>query len=101
MLERPFSSAYDPDAARLVLSGSVDELAAPVFRDALAAALSASPQGLEVDLSDVDYFPSVAVSVLVGVLGPSAPAPQPELVAAPGTIAQRVLELCGLPHRTV
>ena len=100
MLERPFSSAYDPDAARLVLSGSVDELAAPVFRDDLAAALSASPQGLEVDLSDVDYFPSVAVSALIKALRQDGDAASSELLAAPGTVAQRVLQICGLPHRT-
>lgn len=98
MHERPFSAAYEPGTSTLTVGGAVDELAAPTFRDDLAAALAAGPGPVVVDLTDVDYLPSVAVSVLVAAL--AAGGTPLELRATRGSIAQRVLELCGLPHRT-
>lgn len=101
MHERPFSSAYEPGTSTLTVGGAVDELAAPAFRDQLDAALAAGPGPVVVDLTDVDYLPSVAVSVLVTALAAASPdTPAIALRAARGSIAQRVLELCGLPHRT-
>jgi anti-anti-sigma factor len=99
MHERPFSAAYEPGTSTLTVGGAVDELAAPTFRDDLAAALAAGPGPVVVDLTEVDYLPSVAVSVLVAALAAKGGG-APVLRAARGTIAQRVLELCGLPHRT-
>lgn len=100
MHERPFSSAYDAGTSTLTICGAVDELAAPTFRADLAAATAAGGAGpVVVDLTEVDYLPSVAVSVLVSALG-GPEGSVPVLRATRGTIAQRVLEMCGLPHRT-
>jgi len=98
MPERPLSSTFDPETSTLVVSGVIDELAAAEFTAAVAAALDGASAPVVVDLSDVDYFPSVAVSALI-----EAVRPHPDrytLLARQGTIAQRVLHLCGLPHRT-
>ena len=48
-----------------------------------------------VDLSDVDFMPSMAIGVLVGALKRSEGRIQ--LVAAEQTIARQLLKICGLP----
>lgn len=102
MQERPFSSTFHPATQTLAVAGAVDELARSAFRSDLAAAAAQCPEVLVVDLTEVDYFPSVAVSVLVDLMKNDGTGPaKVELRAGAGTIAQRVLQLCGLPHRTV
>lgn len=96
MQERPLSSAYDPDTRTLAFSGTVDETSLDVFRADIAAA--GTP--VVIDLSDVDYFPSVAIAALVGATRSDDGSASSELLAAEGTVAQRVLRICGLPHRT-
>jgi anti-anti-sigma factor len=98
MEERPFSATSSPGL--LTVSGSVDEYAVIALRNALREQTQDHTQSLSVDLTDADYLPSVAVSVLVAAMraceqhGSSL-----SLVAAPGTIAQRVLMVCALPYR--
>ena len=100
MSERPYSSTYDPETRSVAVSGAVDELSESSFRADLLAAEGGG--GLAaVDLGDVDYFPSVAVSGLIAALKAQKEkgAPMAEVVVADGCVAQRVLELCAIPHR--
>ena len=100
MQERPYSSQYDARTRAVAVSGAIDELSEATFRADLLAAEDGS--GLAaVDLSDVDYFPSVAVSGLVATLKTQKErgSQMAEVVVSDGCVAQRVLELCAIPHR--
>ena len=100
MEERPLTISVDPDTRTLYVSGEVDELSAIALREALEKHSNGFTDDLVVDLSDVDFLPSMGVGVLAvasrtaGERGSAI-----ELVAVKGTIAQQVLHICGLPHR--
>lgn len=98
MRERPMSSSLDTGTATLSFSGTVDETAVAALSSDIAAGLADCDGTLVIDLSDVDYFPSAAVSALVKATRDDES--RVELLAAEGSIVQRVLHLCGLPHRT-
>lgn len=95
MEELPFAAAWSADGTRLTLSGVVGEQSTHALREAL---LSGVP-GVDavVDLTAVQYLPSVAISVLVRAQD-SAAYPI-EFAARRNTIAQRVLAIAGVPHR--
>jgi anti-anti-sigma factor len=96
-----FAVALDESAGVLAVEGEVDEPAATALRDTLAEATDQYAQGLTVDLSEVLYLPSAAIGVLVVAQQKvRAAGGQLELRAREGTIAQRVLAVCGLPYRT-
>ena len=98
MEERPFSAT--PSPGLLTVSGSVDEYAVMALRNALREQSQEYTTSLSVDLTDADYLPSVAVSVLVAAMRScEQQGAELSLVAAPGTIAQRVLMVCALPYR--
>jgi|RhiMethySRZTD1v2_1073278.scaffolds.fasta_scaffold769462_2 anti-anti-sigma regulatory factor len=94
MEERSFAATMRPDQRTLAVSGSVDELAVDDFRWALHLCMSASDDPI-VDLSDVDFFPSVAVGALIGALRRDRGV---TVVAREGTFAAKVLDVCGIPH---
>lgn len=84
----------------LTVSGSVDEYAVLALRNALREHTDDYRTSLAVDLSDADYLPSVAVSVLVTAMRSAEEnGASLTLVAKDGTIAQRVLLVCALPYR--
>lgn len=96
-----FAVALDESAGVLCVEGEVDEPAATALRDTLAEATGQYAQGLTIDLSDVLYLPSAAIGVLVVAQQKvRASGEQLELLAREGTIAQRVLAVCGLSYRT-
>lgn len=98
MEERPFAATSNPGL--LTVSGSVDEYAVIALRNALREQTEDHTRSLSVDLTDADYLPSVAVSVLVAAMRACEQNDVSlSLVAAPGTIAQRVLMVCALPYR--
>jgi anti-anti-sigma factor len=98
MEERPFSAT--PSPGQLTVSGSVDEYAVIALRNALREQTDDYTASLAVDLTDADYLPSVAVSVLVAAMRSCEQhGAELSLVAARGTIAQRVLMVCALPYR--
>ena len=98
MEERPFAATSSPGL--LTVSGSVDEYAVIALRNALREQTDDYSSSLTVDLTDADYLPSVAVSVLVSAMRAAEQnGAALSLVAAPGTIAQRVLMVCALPYR--
>ena len=94
MDERPFAATMRPDQRTLAVSGSVDELSVDDFRWALHLCMSASDDPI-VDLSDIDFFPSVAVGALIGALRRDRGV---TVVAREGTFAAKVLDVCGIPY---
>lgn len=96
MLERPF--AMEPRGHVLSVSGTVDEFSVLRLRTAISERVARGD--LVIDLSDVDVLPSVGVGVLARSTEEGRRAGRSiTLVAAPDTIAQRVLQVCGLPYR--
>lgn len=95
-----FSTDYDATAQVLTVTGEVDETAAAELRDVIDARTESFARSLTLDLSAVDYLPSAAVGVLARAHQQATAAGQTlELRADEGSIAQRVLLVCGLPHR--
>ena len=100
MDERPLTFTFDEGSRTLRVSGEVDELSGPVLREALQQHSADYSKDLVVDLDDVDFLPSLGVGVLAVALRTAGERGSTlELVAAKGTIAQQVLNICGLPHR--
>lgn len=88
----------------LRVSGVIDDPSLDSFREALGRARAAAGAVVTVDLSEVEYLPAAAISVLASVTSRSdASIREVEaymLLATPGTIAHRVLSMCGMPVRT-
>ncbi|MEO9326152.1 STAS domain-containing protein [Nocardioides sp. C4-1] len=96
-----FATHLDSERSCLTVSGEVDETMADVLLESLRSASDDFTKPLTIDLSAVTYLPSAAVGVLVtSEQKARSHGNQLDLVAARGTIAQRVLEVCALPHRT-
>jgi anti-anti-sigma factor len=97
--ERPFTYEFDDRRSRLVLHGELDEGACLELRSLLAEETSADTPDLAIDLSDLDFLPSAGVGVLAKAKATRArTGAELTFVAADGTIAQRVLTICGLAH---
>lgn len=102
MDEKPYAASYDADQQILFVTGSVDELAGPVFREDLAKHTEQHTQSLVVDLSDVEFFPSLAVGVLAVAMRQSREAgAEIEVRARESGIVARVLTICALPYTEV
>ncbi len=95
MEERPFSTVVGPDGRTLAVSGSVDELAVDDFSRALQQCVNGSSDAVVVDLSDVDFLPSMGIAVLVRAMKPDGGSVT--IVARRGCFAARVLTLCCIP----
>lgn len=94
MHERPFRADYSADDHSLTVSGSVDEMAADGLRSVVLAGIQLAPdRELIIDLTDVDFLPSLALGVLVGARKRGH---RVRLHADEGTVAFRVLTLTGL-----
>ncbi|WP_343904819.1 STAS domain-containing protein [Nocardioides aquiterrae] len=100
MDDTPYAAAYDDAAAVLTVSGSVDELSGPTFRADLEKHSDGFSRDLTVDLSGVDFFPSLAVGVLaVAAKNARNAGHELDVVAVPGSIVARVLTISRLPYR--
>lgn len=100
MPQIPFAVDFDESSAVLTIAGDVDEAESTAIQAAIESHSLGYTRDLSVDLSAVTYLPSVAIGVLAKARQ-AFPSPAGlELVAAAGTIAQRVLVVCALPHRT-
>jgi anti-anti-sigma factor len=98
--ERPLTTSYDDASRTLFVSGSIDELSGGALRDAIDKHSASYTRQLSVDLTDVDFLPSLGVGVLaVAMRTTQENGATLELVAATGTVAQQVLNICGLPYR--
>jgi anti-anti-sigma factor len=99
MIDRPYSSTWDQQARVLRVHGVIDEVSVHAFRADLLASLEVDGS-MTVDLTDVDLFPSVAVGALVaGMKQSTASDSRLDVLVAAGTLPQRVLTICRLPHR--
>jgi anti-anti-sigma factor len=99
--ERPLTFSFEPETRTLFVSGEVDELSGIAFRETIEKHSEAFTRPVVIDLSDVDFLPSLGVGVLaVALRNADEKGTRMELVADKGTIAQQVLNICGLPHRT-
>lgn len=102
MEERAFSYEVTDESGRLVLHGDLDEGAALQVRMLLSDVTQGLTRELVVDLSDVDLLPSSAVGVLANAQDTARKqGANLTFVAADGTIAARVLTICGLPYAAV
>ncbi len=102
MDENPYVSSFDGDQNVLSIAGSVDELAGPAFRDDLAKHSDQHATSLKVDLSRVEFFPSLAVGVLAVAMRKSREAgAELEVLAQEGTLVARILTICALPYTEV
>jgi len=96
MLDRTFEADFSDGTLRV--RGDVDDYGIIALRNLLAEHGTRPGGHLVVDLSEVDYLPSVAVGVLTKALGAAdRDGCDLRLVARRGTIAQRVLMVCALP----
>ena len=101
MVDRPYSSTWEQHTHLLRVHGAVDELSVRAFRDDLEEHVAVEA-GTTVDLSDVDFFPSEAIAALVAAMKRAAGGGNSlDVVVAARTVPQRVLSICGLPHRVV
>jgi anti-anti-sigma regulatory factor len=91
--DTPYAAQYDASSALLTVTGSVDELSGPTFRSDLEKYTDGFERDLTVDLTGVDFFPSLAIGVL------AVAAKDARVVAGPGTIVARVLTISNLPFR--
>lgn len=90
--------SMDPESATLLVGGTVDELSAVPLREALQKHTDDFTRDLTVDLGDVDFLPSLGVGVLaVAMRQAEENGVAIRLRATEGSIAQRVLHICGLP----
>ena len=99
MTEQTFSYELTENPPRLVLHGELDEAACVEVRGLIGSASADLSRDLAVDLSDVEFFPSEAVGVVAKSRATAARnGATLTLVAADGSVAQRVLSICGLAH---
>ena len=97
MTQRPFTYDLSAPGQTLTLHGEVDEAAAVELRDLLKAITTDLVGDLRVNLTDVDFLPSVAIGVLVGARTAAARNDASvTFAAADGSISRRVLTICGI-----
>lgn len=95
-----FSIELDEAARTIIVSGELDDPAIVSLREAVVEASGSFTRPLAIDLSAVSFIPSAAVGVLATAQQRGSTSGHPvDLVAADGTIAQRVLTVCALPYR--
>lgn len=99
MQEREFSYEINDESDRLVLHGDLDEGTTVQVRMLLKEVTAGLTRDLAIDLTDVDLLPSSAVGVLANAQDSAAKqGAELTFVAADGTIAARVLTICGLAY---
>jgi anti-anti-sigma factor len=97
--ERAFSYEVSDGSGRLVLHGDLDEGVTVQVRTLLKEVTDGLTRDLTVDLTDVDLLPSSAVGVLANAQDTATKQGAAlTFVAAEGTIAARVLTICGLAY---
>ncbi|MBB6627479.1 hypothetical protein H5V45_09105 [Nocardioides sp. KIGAM211] len=97
-MDRTFEATFDNGMLRV--RGDIDDYGIIALRNLLAEHGTTAGRTLTVELSEVDYLPSVAVGVLTRGLASALRAGGGlDLVARRGSVAQRVLMVCALPYR--
>lgn len=97
----PLLLSFDAVSSTLFVGGSVDEMSADTLRSALNRCLGETASTLTVDLTNVSFLTSVGIGVLAAAVHRGADLGATVVVVAKaGSIAERVLAICGLPHTT-
>ncbi len=97
MTQRPFSYDLATAGQTLTLHGEVDEAASIELRDLLKPITADLVGDLRIDLTDVDFLPSVAIGVLAaGRNAATKNNASVTFVAAEGSISRRLLTICGI-----
>jgi len=82
--------------AVIAASGELDMLTAPQLRDAVQAALDKSPEGLIVDLTNVDFLGSAGMQVLMEARNQTDGTSTRYAVVAEGAATSRPLKITGI-----
>jgi anti-anti-sigma factor len=97
--ENPYAATYDAERNLAVVTGSVDELSGRSFRADLEKYSDDFGRDLTLDMSGVDFFPSIAVGVLaVAMKNARNAGTELSVLVEPGSVVARVLTICGLPY---
>lgn len=97
MAPTPFACAYDESTRTLTITGDLDELGAWELRRKLESLLADHTRDLVMDLSSVGSLPSAAVGVIAAARADMrAHFHRLDLVAASGSVADRVLPRSGM-----
>lgn len=97
--QQSYTSSFDESAQLLAVGGDIDEAGGVALREEISKYSQDFERSITVNLTEVDYCPSLAVGVLATARRKAEEAGvELGLVAAEGSIAQRVLTICGLDH---
>src|SRR5829696_5411669 len=96
----PFGLTEEPLPGGLVLavSGELDLATAPAVRERLGAAVDSGVTRIVVDLRDVTFMDSIGLAAVVHARSRLLADGRLALVVAPGSYAELVLEITGLPR---
>ena len=101
MQTRPLTLSVDFTSGVLRVSGPVDEASIGLLREAVNLGSRNYTYDLVIELSDVDFLPSIGIGALVGAMrNAQEQGRSVHLVAATGTIVAKVLTISGVPHHT-
>jgi anti-anti-sigma factor len=97
LLEDPIASSIETrdGVAVLAVRGEIDVASAPAFKSAIAEALEGNPEGLVLDLLEVEFLGSVGVRVLLEAQGKIGDDDRFAVVAR-SPAAGRILQLLSL-----
>lgn len=97
----PSVIVFDATSGVLRVSGDLDELPTAALRTSIQEHSQGYTSRLILDLSGVTYLSSAAVGMLAKARQEfSTTGADLELAAASGSVAQRVLTVCAIPHRS-
>jgi anti-anti-sigma factor len=92
---------FDATSDVLTVSGDLDEAPTATLRSALEERRQDHPDSLVLDLTGVTYLSSAAVGVLAKARQEfETSGADLELAARSGSVAERVLTVCAMPHRS-
>jgi anti-anti-sigma factor len=92
-----FTYDFDQDRGVLTLRGELDEIASVELREVLTKVTDEFSTDLAIDLENVTFMPSPAIGVLAGSREKARRNGATVTFVAPaGTIAARLLTICGL-----
>ncbi len=83
--------------ARVIISGELDVVIAPLLAERLAQVIAAKPQRLVFDLAGVEFIDCAAAGLIVG-LGRHLPEGQRPIIRPASQAVRRLLELTGLDN---
>ena len=87
-----------PGGRLLAVSGELDLATAPDLRERLAALVDAGTTSIVVDLRDVTFMDSIGLAAIVQARSRLRANGRLALVVAPGSYAELVLEIAGMPR---